>query len=1640
MANNGGVVSAKLDLATKDFTNKFDSAVKYILSKSQSLKNIKMNVSVNINGAQQGMKAAEKTVRTSVNTMNNLLHSVGMAVVHPKVSSNIDKEIEKQVARAKYSLSTLNFTFNGPSIRKEGLSVMPNMESNRYATPGSQFGMTGTKMWDASRMTSYINGLKNLNKEIEKNDKSWKSAKSSGFAATGNFPLEYLNRFNKGLDISDKEMAKYTKQAKEAAGSTAAMGRSFAPVLNGYNQLKTNIRDIPNQLKAIQTAQSSFASSGFSNISRYNSVLGRIGGIASTSAMLARTSLSSLNNVTFGGMVNKFKGAMDTMVQGARAGASSIRNRIVDGLSATDYMATIFAGMIGSTVWNKAYGKSTMKAQLGNKYDDKTAAQFQSQYQAYTVKSSTSDEQINNIMRFVTQSGIESSKTESALSAVDAAATSSDPTQRYELLRNFSNYLTSGYTEAMFRGDVTQEEADLLKGANSPEERVAAMNQLAQGRGNLDEFGNNLSTTTTGQLGAFNAALITLDNIMRGLTLAFTDFMVWIRPLFDWFNNLGSGTQNLLAKMMLLVGGITMLISVAGILFQLMSPLGALFWAMVRPLVINAIGLNTNAVAMYGYIASLRMATYNIIANALAIDFKTVALNGAVATLVAKVTMTDADTIAERANTVSKQGALVSLYAYIISQDVATISKFGYITATIATITSTNAETVANWGLVTSIRAVTMAMLTNPYFLLAAAIIGIVVIIYEVGRAFGWWNSIMDAGKAVWAGLQRLWSAFINNPMMINFINQIKISWMALLYAISPITNAFGMLWNALFPKTGSAGNYDFVASIINFFGQLGSTTAWLFGVIQGNPILNTLVTALLFVINPVYAVIYAFEQLGQFFGLWGSWGEMFQVVGSAIYNTLNWIGGAIGNTFGFIMNSFFKDGEWQGILGGVWNMLNGVADAILSFFQTTDWGAVWTYLVNGLTGIGDKIKGAIFGTGGPGLGEQILNWVNSVDWVGIINWIGRSLMAVVANNNPITLILRLLFGDAVGNSVAKGLYDTVVGAFGTMIAVMQTTWNIVSGIAMGIYNALKPIICVLIGCSPGIVPALQTMYNAFVSILGAVWSVVSPFVNVLVRGFTFIINVARAVGSVLGTAFGQLLSGDIGGAFSTLFSGLGSIGSTVISMLLSVDWGGMLLSAFTTIASIAAQYNPIAIIVGAIFGDAAGTQVSATIFNILMWIGTTFITGLQTIWTYLMSAVVFIQSVWTIISSNAMIAWGLIQMYIVNPVRNVWNTIMFVFNAVKAYLGGVWNGIRTNAINTFNAIKNAIMNPFNTVKSLLTNVWNGLKSGWNLLVAGFKSGADRLKSAVMGPVKTVYNALVDLWNLVTGGKVGKMAGEAGPKPTKKGVAGPSPRRSSGGMFAGPSNKKSSSGLFGSIYDNVAGFVNRTANNNGLPGRYAGTIGSGSKKPDDCSPENPCYAGGWGDLDYIKNKAMGAISSWPLKMKIPGLDVTQGIINDLKDGKMGLTTFEAIAKSIIGKTSYKYYYDGQQSDAEVIASGRCNCFDGAELLINLASRMGLPASMGHGTWGSDGHAWAVVAGKVFDTTAFQKGYGWKAPKVKGYSAGPRPATVSESGSNTKEDNRPIIQLNFKGANIYANDLKEIIRSVMDEYTPSEGGF
>lgn len=102
-----------------------------------------------------------------------------------------------------------------------------------------------------------------------------------------------------------------------------------------------------------------------------------------------------------------------------------------------------------------------------------------------------------------------------------------------------------------------------------------------------------------------------------------------------------------------------------------------------------------------------------------------------------------------------------------------------------------------------------------PLALIVAAIAAVIAIVYEVGKAFGWWTDVNTMIDAVWDGIQKLWNAFINHPDVQAVISAISGAWNWLISSITGVITAV-----ADFFGINNAGNFDIVSALIDGIGQ----------------------------------------------------------------------------------------------------------------------------------------------------------------------------------------------------------------------------------------------------------------------------------------------------------------------------------------------------------------------------------------------------------------------------------------------------------------------------------------------------------------------------------------------------------------------------------------------------------------------------------------------------------------------------------------------------------------------------------------------------------------------------------------------------------------------------------------------------
>lgn len=433
---------------------------------------------------------------------------------------------------------------------------------------------------DSSEFSSgWKNALKELNGRINGPDLSGIQKKLDDFKRGGQEAKETVQKSldNFSTDKINSKLQNTIQKLQEIQKSVKPIELNLKPA--PIQDTIRKIRELGDQSKKTEEQIKQINTSRFDRlVSNLDSIIRKMKSTADSGVRSIKNSFNAgVSSVDFSNLSTKFSAVIQKMQSTAASGAKSIANEFSNmqaGL--TDVFAAVAGGAGLNAIFTYGMGRATTQAMLANSKSAADASTIMQQYQAYTVASSTPDTDIQRVLKYVLQ-GAQPGQTYRALSAIDAAAFTPDPIQRQELLRNFGQYLNNGYSAALFRGDVTAQEAAILQGAQTPEERIAAMEQIAKMRGSMTETGENLSTLTTGPMANYNKALIIADTLLRGMTDGFNKFMDAISPLMDWFINLSPEAQTTIGNLIFFAGVLGMAGGAVKILGSLFKPFISIF-------------------------------------------------------------------------------------------------------------------------------------------------------------------------------------------------------------------------------------------------------------------------------------------------------------------------------------------------------------------------------------------------------------------------------------------------------------------------------------------------------------------------------------------------------------------------------------------------------------------------------------------------------------------------------------------------------------------------------------------------------------------------------------------------------------------------------------------------------------------------------------------------------------------------------------------------------------------------------------------------------------------------------------------------------------------------------------------------------
>lgn len=161
--------------------------------------------------------------------------------------------------------------------------------------------------------------------------------------------------------------------------------------------------------------------------------------------------------------------------------------------------------------------------------------------------------------------------------------------------------------------------------------------------------------------------------------------------------------------------------------------------------------------------------------------------------------------------------------------------------------------------------------------------------------------------------------------------------------------------------------------------------------------------------------------------------------------------------------------------------------------------------------------------------------------------------------------------------------------------------------------------------------------------------------------------------------------------------------------------------------------------------------------------------------------------------------------------------------------------------------------------------------------------------------------------------------------------------------------------------------------------------------------------------------------------------------------------FETVLRTMLTKqgfrspSSYQFYPNSQKTTQETWDSGKANCYDGASLIVALGQMFGLKGRIITGNWNGTGHAGAIVGGKLYDMTQFQRRGVFRG--TQGVHFGSK-GNGSYKGASTEETKKEInihITNDLSNARIYGiddldNHIKQTTERTFYELNSTDGAI
>lgn len=877
------------------------------------------------------------------------------------------------------------------------------------------------------------------------------------------------------------------------------------------------------------------------------------------------------------------------------------------------------------------------------------------------------------------------------------------------------------------------------------------------------------------------------------------------------------------------------------------------------------------------------------------------------------------------------------------------------------------------YGAATGFMAITIA--GAPLWAIVAVIAAIAFAVYEVGIAFGWWKDVGTMLEAIKNNIGRLWDAFINHPDVKATIKAIQDAWADLNESLKPVVDWLKGIWDEIFPESAK-GKVDGTRAIIDAIGLVFES--FIFRVKLAIDIL----TIIWDVFNGIQSLL-----RGDFTGALSFFTDAWNVLLEGLSPIAEFLESTLGPAFESFFATLQGDGGNpvelinQGFLT-LMETLGPVGEFLLSVF-----GPAWQLVINVLQIIWNTI-GQVIGIFQSFLTGQIsLSQALSLIWQTILQMYAQILSTIIST---VVSWANQLWNNAVkaGSNFVNGIINwlkqlpdraqTYLLALAVRIITAGAQW-----ISNGKTSASK----VVSGVMSWIKQLPQKVYQEFLNIGSRILSAGSQLVeNAKQIGKKIVDGMLSAMGihspgiiqeKVVLEFFNMLQRVKDKG--KSAYEAGKNVGKNIVNGFNTADVENALNNVSTTITTPVTTNTEVETDSANVdlSNNNSGTEETGDQYNGLVEevsLASESITASNNM----------IGTSFSTLTAGIALNAGAIQMRVAGVVTSFQTTRNGVTTALTSMSNSntrAWNNIKSTTTQNLNQVRNSTID----VTNKMTNAWGVMKDNIVSAAGSIQTQSYNKFSSLHRSIASFYNQLANAHfssglpagpaTNSTRGLIGGRTLPGGSINFGKSTKGTIASYAAGGLGQGkgrvidtnskvkhPQNNKSKSWLNLLDYNLPTSVINDLARVNG------------------CVNPNTCFAG---ISDTNVNKIMNTAYKWRIADPwFLGIQIPSDYhVEDFRDGKqpqLNPGNFENLLRKILtargfqNPGTYEFYYNSKYSNQQVWDQVRCNCFDGAEMIIEIASMLGLSGHMIHGSWNGIGHVAAMVNGQIYDMTQFQK--------------------------------------------------------------------